>query len=36
MDDRELLTIDNKIEDHMSDNQNPLNYCLHNSYLPIV
>ena len=32
MDDRELLTIDNKIDDHMSDNQNPLNYCLHNSF----
>ena len=32
MDDRELLTIDNRIDDHMSDNQNPLNYCLHNSF----
>ena len=33
MDDRELLTIlDNRIDDHMSDNQNSLNYCLHNSF----
>ena len=32
MDERELLTIDNKIDDHMSHNQNRLNYSLHNSF----